>query len=62
MKTVGGMAARNFWEDEQGGHFEVTLQLPPGLDPRLRAGFTVHLVIAGEARKTSCTCRCKLYS
>lgn len=51
VKTVGGMAARNFWEDEQGGHFEVTVQLPPGLDPRLRAGFTVHLVIAGEARK-----------
>ena len=51
VKTVGGMAARNIWEDEQGGHFEVTVQLPPGLDPRLRAGFTVHLVIAGEARK-----------
>jgi HlyD family secretion protein len=51
VKTVGGMTARNFWEDEQGGHFEVTVQLPPGLDPRLRAGFTVHLVIAGEARK-----------
>jgi len=51
VKTVGGMAARNLWEDEQGGHFEVTVQLPPGLDPRLRAGFTVHLVIAGEARK-----------
>jgi HlyD family secretion protein len=51
VKTVGGMAARNLFEDEQGGHFEVTVQLPPGLDPRLRAGFTVHLVIAGEARK-----------
>lgn len=50
VKTVGGMAARNFWEDEQGGHFEVTVQLP-GSDPRLRAGFTVHLVIAGDARK-----------
>jgi HlyD family secretion protein len=51
VKTVGGMAARNFWEDEQGGHFEVTVQLPPGSDPSLRAGFTVHLVIAGDARK-----------
>jgi len=50
VKTVGGMVARNFWEDEQGGHFEVTVQLPAS-DPRLRAGFTVHLVIAGDARK-----------
>jgi len=51
VKTVGGMAARNFFEDEQGGHFEVTVQLPPDSDPRLRAGFTVHLLIAGDTRK-----------
>jgi HlyD family secretion protein len=51
VKTVGGMAARNVFEDEQGGHFEVIIQLPPGSDPRQRAGFTVHLVIAGEVRK-----------
>jgi HlyD family secretion protein len=50
VKTVGGMATRNFWEDEQGGHFELTAQVP-GSDPRLRAGFTVRLVIAGEVRK-----------
>jgi HlyD family secretion protein len=50
VKTVGGMATRNFWEDEQGGHFELTVQVPAS-DPRLRAGFTVRLVIAGDVRK-----------
>jgi multidrug efflux pump subunit AcrA (membrane-fusion protein) len=50
VKAIGGMAARNFWEGEQGGHFELTVQVP-GSDPRLRAGFTVRLVIAGEVRK-----------
>ncbi len=50
VKTVGGMVARNFWDDEPGGHFEVTVQVP-GSDPRLRAGFTVQLVIAGDVRK-----------
>jgi HlyD family secretion protein len=50
VKTVGGMATRNFWEDEQGGHFELTVQVPVS-DPRLRAGFTVELVIAGDVRK-----------
>jgi len=50
VKTVGGMSARNIWDDEQGGHFEVTVQVP-GSDPRLRAGFTVQLVITGEVQK-----------
>jgi len=50
VKTVGTMAARNFWDSEQGGHFEVTVQVP-GSDPRLRAGFTVQLVIASEVQK-----------
>ena len=50
VKTVGGMAGRNFWEDEQGGHFEITLQVP-NADLRLLAGFTVQVVIAGDAQK-----------
>jgi HlyD family secretion protein len=50
VKTVGGMSAHNFWEDEQGGHFEITLSVP-GSDPRLHAGFTVQVAIAGDLRK-----------
>jgi len=50
VKNVGGMVAKNFWDAEPGGHFEVTVQVP-GSDPRLRAGFTVQLVIAGDVRK-----------
>jgi len=50
LKTVGGMAQRNFWDDDQGGHFEVTIQIP-GSDPRLRSGLTTQVVIAGEPRK-----------
>jgi HlyD family secretion protein len=50
VKTVGGMAARNFWDETQGGHFEITVQVP-GSDSRLCAGFTVQLVIVGEMKK-----------
>jgi biotin carboxyl carrier protein len=50
VKSVGGMSARNFWEDEQGGHFEVVIQIPVS-DPSLREGFTVSIVIAGEPLK-----------
>ncbi|HUM05141.1 MAG TPA: HlyD family efflux transporter periplasmic adaptor subunit [Terriglobales bacterium] len=50
VKTVGGMSAKNFWEDTQGGHFDVTVKVQ-GSDPRLRAGFTVQVVIAGDPHK-----------
>ncbi len=50
VKTLGGMSARNFWDDEQGGHFEITLAVPSS-DPRLLAGFTVQVIIAGEPQK-----------
>ena len=50
VKTVAGMVAKNFWDDEQGGRFELIVNVP-GSDPRLRSGFTVQLVIAGEVRK-----------
>jgi HlyD family secretion protein len=50
VKTVSGMAMKNFWEDESGGKFDITIQLP-NADPRLRAGFTVQLLIVGDVRK-----------
>ena len=50
VKTVGGMSSRNIFDDEEGGHFEITLQIPKP-DPRLLAGFTVQVVIHGEKRK-----------
>lgn len=50
VKSVAGMVAKNFWDDEQGGHFEIMVRIPNS-DPRLRAGFTVQLVITGEVRK-----------
>jgi HlyD family secretion protein len=49
VKTVAGMANKNFWDDDQTGHFEVTIQLP-GSAPRLRPGFTVQVEIAGDRR------------
>ncbi|MBI3477541.1 MAG: HlyD family efflux transporter periplasmic adaptor subunit [Acidobacteria bacterium] len=50
VKTISGIASRNFFDEVTGGQFEVTVQLP-GSDPRLRAGFTVQMVIEGNARK-----------
>ena len=50
VKTVGGMSARNMFDDEAGGRFEITLQIPKS-DPRLLAGFTVQVVIHGDVRK-----------
>ena len=49
VKTVSGMATKNnFWEDQSGGKFEITIQIP-GADPRLRAGFTAQLEYPGRA-------------
>ena len=50
VKTVAGMAMKNFWEDQVGGSFEVTIQLPNS-DPRLRAGLTAQVVILGDQKK-----------
>jgi multidrug resistance efflux pump len=50
VKTVAGMAMKNFWDDQVGGSFEVTLQLPNS-DPRLRAGLTAQVVILGDQKK-----------
>ena len=50
VKTLSGMATKNFWEDETAGKFDITIKLPAA-DPRLRAGFTTQLFIIGEVRK-----------
>jgi HlyD family secretion protein len=50
VKTVGGMSRRQFWEDDQGGKFDVTIQLPNG-DPRMRPGLTAQIVILGDDHK-----------
>jgi HlyD family secretion protein len=50
VKTVGGMARRNFWENDTAGQFDITIRLPNS-DPRLRAGFTAQVVIKGDIRR-----------
>jgi HlyD family secretion protein len=50
VKTVGGMSTRNFWEDNTGGKFDVSIQLATS-DSRLRPGLTAQVVILGDARK-----------
>jgi multidrug efflux pump subunit AcrA (membrane-fusion protein) len=50
VKTVGGMSMRNFWEQDLGGKFDVTIQLP-NADSRLRPGLTALVVIRGEEKK-----------
>ena len=50
VKTVGGMSMRNFWEQDLGGKFDVTIQLP-NADSRLRPGLTAQVVIRGEEKK-----------
>jgi len=50
VKTVAGMAMKNFWEDATAGSFEVTIQLPNS-DSRLRAGLTAEVVVAGDEKK-----------
>jgi biotin carboxyl carrier protein len=50
VKTVAGMAMKNFWEDQGSGSFEVTIQLPNS-DSRLRAGLTTQVVILGDQKR-----------
>lgn len=50
VKTVGGMSTRQFWEDNQGGQFDVTIQLP-NAESRLRPGLTAQVVIRGDEQK-----------
>jgi len=50
VKNVGGMSTRQFWEANQGGMFDVSIQLPHA-DPRLRPGLTAQVVIRGDEKK-----------
>jgi HlyD family secretion protein len=50
VKTVGGMSTRNFWEDNTGGKFDVSIQLTIS-DSRLRPGLTAQVLILGDKRK-----------
>jgi HlyD family secretion protein len=50
VKNVGGMSSRQFWDEDQGGKFDVSIQLPNS-DSRLRPGLTAHIVIAEDAKK-----------
>jgi HlyD family secretion protein len=50
VKTVGGMSRRQFWEENEGGKFDVAIQLP-NINSRLRPGLTAQVVIRGDAKK-----------
>jgi multidrug resistance efflux pump len=50
VKNVGGMSMRHFWEENEGGKFDVSIQLP-NVDRRLRPGLTAQLVILGDEKK-----------
>jgi HlyD family secretion protein len=50
VKTVGGMSTRQFWDDNTGGKFDVSIRLAAG-DSRLHAGFTAHVTIVGDQQK-----------
>src|ERR1700691_1579265 len=52
VKTVGGMSMKQFWEQDTGGKFDDTIQLPNS-DARLRPGLTAQVVIRGEDRKSA---------
>jgi HlyD family secretion protein len=50
VKNVGGMSMRQFWEEDLGGKFDVSIQLPAA-DSRLRPGLTAQVVIRGDEKK-----------
>jgi multidrug efflux pump subunit AcrA (membrane-fusion protein) len=50
IRTVAGMASRDWWSSDTTGRFDVTFQLER-LDPRIRPGVTAQVVIAGDQVK-----------
>jgi HlyD family secretion protein len=50
VKTVGGMAVRQFWDQNNGGKFDVSIELSNS-DSRLRPGLTAQIAILGDERK-----------
>jgi multidrug resistance efflux pump len=49
VRTVGGMSARQFWESNAGGKFDISIQLSSE-DPRLRPGLTAQTVVLGDKK------------
>lgn len=47
IKTVAGMASRDWWSSDSTGRFDVTFQLER-LDARIRPGVTAQVIIAGD--------------
>ncbi|HUN87022.1 MAG TPA: HlyD family efflux transporter periplasmic adaptor subunit [Terracidiphilus sp.] len=50
VKNVSGMSVRQFFEANNGGNFDVAVQLDR-LDPRLRSGFTAQIVFLAGVHK-----------
>lgn len=50
VKTVGGMSVRQFWDQDSGGKFDVSIELS-NTDSRLRPGLTAQIVILGDERR-----------
>jgi len=50
VKQVGGMSTRQFFEDNAGGTFDVTMQLSDA-DAPLHSGMTAQLLFLGDTRK-----------
>jgi HlyD family secretion protein len=51
VKQVGGMSTREFFEDNAGGTFDVTMQLSDA-DAPLHSGMTAQLLFLGDTRKS----------
>ncbi len=52
IKTVAGMASNDMWGGDSSSKFDATFQLDK-FDPRLRPGFTAHLIIMGNPVKNA---------
>lgn len=50
VKTVSGMAIRQFWGNQEAGSFEVSIQLDQ-TDERLRSGFTAQIIFLGGIQR-----------
>jgi HlyD family secretion protein len=50
VKNVGGMSKRQFWQEDLGGKFDVTIQLSDA-DSRLRPGLTAQVVVQADKKK-----------
>jgi len=49
LKSAAGMVQRNFFWEDQGSNYDITIQLTDP-DPRLRPGLTAQIVILGEKK------------